>query len=349
MRVERIAGRAYRIPDGLNDFQLQIYVHLIDWKWANITIEPGTYEHRGRQIHYDAMLPSKMLSELPVIYRPVAEELRRHQTLNRFRIHTHFNHMASSQAATVNLFLPLLKHPLGGRVLAAVKPDFATLAIDQLDHGYCLEYWGGNFQDGVADSGPLGDKSALAGTDSDIAIAYRNHSDELCLWLIEHKLTESEFTPCGGFKSKDRKNHPSCDCTRTVAEIVEDKNACFHHLVRARKYWTLTERNVEFFGNHGKHKECPFRGGMNQLWRNQLLALSIEQDERTPFSHGSFSVARHPANIHLNDSLDGFKDLVNHNPKFSVFTSADVLSAAETLRDEKLDEWAKWYRALYML
>ncbi len=349
MKVENINGRDYRLPGGLNEFQLQMYVHLIDWKRAHITAEPGNYKYKGRQIPYDAILPEEMIEELRVIYPPVVEALRRHRRKNRFRLHTHFNHMASSQAANVNLFLPVLHHPLANKVLASLKPDFASLATDQLDHGYCLEFWGGNFGGDESDKGLLGDKSALGGTDSDIAIAYRNFSGELCLWLIEHKLTESEFTPCGGFKSKDRKNHPSCDCTRSVAEILKDKNACYHHAVRKRNYWNITERNAEFFVNHGKHPHCPFQGGMNQLWRNQLLALAMEQDDQQPYKHASFSVVRHPGNNHLDASLNAFKDLVDDNPKFSVFTSEDMLRAAEALQDDALNEWAHWYRTLYML
>jgi hypothetical protein len=349
MNVEKINGKDYRLPGGLNEFQLQMYVHLIDWKRAQITTEPGNYKYRGEPISYDAILPEAMIDELRVIYPPVVDDLRRHQRENRFRLHTHFNHMASSQAANVNLFLPVLHHPMASKVLVSVKPDFAELATDQLDHGYCLEYWGGNFGGDESDTGLLGDKSALGGTDSDIAIAYRNFSGELCLWLIEHKLTESEFTPCGGFKSKDRKNHPSCDCTRSVSEILKDKNACFHHLVRERNYWNITERNVEFFVNHGKHPNCPFKGGMNQLWRNQLLALAMEQDEQQPYKHASFSVVRHPTNRHLDDSLNAFKDLVGHNPKFSVFTSEDMLRAVEEHQDGVLNQWALWYRTLYML
>jgi len=349
MKVEHINGRDYRLPGGLNEFQRQLYVPLIEWKWANITVEPGTYDYRGRQIPYDAILPKEMVGDIRIIYPPVIEELRRHQSENRFRLHTHFNHMASSQAANVNLFLPVLNHPLGNKVLASLKPDFASLATDHLDRGYCLEFWGGNSARDVSDRGPLGDKSALGGTDSDIAIAYRNHSGDLCLWLVEHKLTESEFTPCGGFKSKDRKNRPSCDCSRSTSEILKAKDTCYHHAIRERNYWNITERNANFFVNHASHPQCPFRGRMNQLWRNQLLALAMEQDARQPYKHAAFSVVKHPANRHLDASLNSFKDLVGHNPKFSLFTSDDVLRASEALHEETLDQWARWYRALYKL
>ena len=272
MKIELINGKKYRLPGGLNKFQRTLYVHLINWKWANITAAPGTYNYGGNPILYDAILPAEMVEELRIIYPSVREELRRHRRTNRFRRHTHFNHMASSQAANVNLFLPVLRHPLCNKVLSTLKPDFASLATDHLDRGYCLEFWGGNFGGPVGARGPLGDKSALSGTDSDIAIAYRNHAGELCLWLIEHKLTEREFTTCGGFKSKDR-NKAACDCERSASDILEDKKLCFHHAVRERKYWDVTEDNMAFFVNHESHAQCPFQRGMNQLWRNQLLAL----------------------------------------------------------------------------
>jgi len=94
MKIETINGRDYRLPGGLNEFQLRLYVHLIEWKRAHITDEPGSYEYQGRQILYDAILPRKMIDDLRIIYPPMVDELRRHRKENRFRLHTHFNHMA---------------------------------------------------------------------------------------------------------------------------------------------------------------------------------------------------------------------------------------------------------------
>jgi hypothetical protein len=348
MKIENINGKDYRLPNGLNKFQLNMYLHLIEWKREHITVEPGYYAYKGREIPYDAILPAEMIHDYPAIYSPVVDELRRHRRENPFRLHSHFNHMASSQAANVNLMLPILQHLLGNKVLGLLKPDFASLATDHLDHGYCLEFWGGNFGRGKSDGGPLGDKSGSHGTDSDIAIAYRNFEDELCLWLIEHKLTEKEFTPCSGPKSenRDRARH---DCASTFAEIVGNKHNCFHHDYGRRKYWDITDSNRSMFINDANHAACPFQGGMNQLWRNQLLAMAIEQDEKQPYKHAWFSVVKHPANTSLDATLVAFADLVGNNPKFSVFTSEDVLRAAEARQDDELNRWATWYRNLYML
>jgi hypothetical protein len=347
MNVETINGRKYHLPDRQSAFQKALYVHLIDWKWKNISTDAGYHMHRENQIPYDAILPEALQGKMPHLYPSVVRQLADHRQRNHIRIHPHFYHMASSQAANINLFLPILHHSRANAILAEINHDFVSLATDQLDNGYCLEYWGGNFGSDPADKGPLGDKSSRAGTDSDIAIAYRNSQDELCLWLIEHKLTEAEFTTCGGFKSAGRNERH--DCSRSFSAILANTVVCYHKDVRQSNYWSITERNADFFVNHGEHKQCPFQGGMNQLWRNQLLAMAIEQDEKQPYKHARFSVVKHPANASLDATLGAFGDLVGKNPKFSVFTSEDVLHSAEAQQDDELNKWATWYRNLYML
>lgn len=352
MKIHNIEGQDYQLPNALTDFQLQMYVHLINWKWSQGIKAAGHFKHRGHLIPYDAILPDKYVQteSMPHIYEPVQKHLAAHRKLNPFRIHPHFYHMASSQAANINLFLPILHHPAADAILAHIHgapKDFVSLATKQLDQGYCLEYWGGNFRECNADKGLLGDKSPRAGTDSDIAIAYRNHNDELCLWLIEHKLVETEFTTCGGFRSSGRKDKERHDCTRSFAQILTDKKSCYYHDKCGYSYWEITDKHRSFFINQAKHAECPFQGGMNQLWRNQLLALALEQQGQ-PFKHAHFSVAHHPGNTALDSSLTDYKGLIGNNPKFSVFTSADVLTAAEAAHDTSIDAWAQWYREVYL-
>jgi hypothetical protein len=340
---------SYRLPGNLSDFQEQLYIHLIDWKWENITRDAGYYLKRT----YDAILPESCVKDgvSQLIYDGIRESLVNHRKRNDFRIHKHFNHMASSQAACINLFLPILHHGAAGAVLGSVKSDFASVAETELDNGYCLEFWGDNFNGGNpggSGTGPLGDKSAMAGTDADLAIAYYNHEGELCLWLIEHKLTEKEFTTCGGFKSNGRVKTEH-DCGRSFTDILADKNLCYYHDKRNFRYWDLTEENRDFFKNHGDHASCPFKGGMNQLWRNQLLGLAIEKDPDRPFRHVYLSVVRHPENKALDPTLSAYRKLINGNPKFSDFTSADFIRATEKHGDANLMQWAKWYKNLYQL
>lgn len=99
--------------------------------------------------------------------------------------------------------------------------------------------------------------------------------------------------------------------------------------------------------NHSKHNSCPFKGGMNQLWRNQLLGFALEKAGM--FKEAYFSVVKHPENKALDKSIDQYKDLINHNNRFSVFDSKKVIDAASKLGDKALNEWIEWYRGLYKI
>lgn len=346
MKPRIINGKTYRMPNHINKFQLEMYVHLINWKWRHITEEPGYYKHKESLIPYDAILPDDYVNQekMPHIHELALEHLRQHLIKNPFHIHPHFYHMVSSQAANINLFLPILHNPRVNDILGRLKEDFASLATDQLYGGYCLEYWGGDLEQG---KGLLADKSDGAGTDADIAIAYRNHQGEQCLWMIEHKLTEAEFTTCGGHNSWGRMQHH--DCTLSFSQILENKSACYYHDACRYKYWDITEDNREFFVNHAEHEGCPFKGGMSQLWRNQLLAMAIEHDERQLYKHVYFSVVKHPFNEHLDNTLHEYQGMIKYNPAFSVFTSRKVIDAAKQYADDNLEAWIKWYKNLYQV
>ena len=95
MKRLTIDGVDYRLPNALNAFQLEMYLHLIRWKWEHITREPGTHEGAA----YDAILPEWIVDEWPVLYPDIKGAFRQHLETYPFRIHKFFNHMASSQAA----------------------------------------------------------------------------------------------------------------------------------------------------------------------------------------------------------------------------------------------------------
>ena len=45
MKIYEIDGNKYRLPNELTDFQLQMYVRLINWKWAHLTQESGLFKN----------------------------------------------------------------------------------------------------------------------------------------------------------------------------------------------------------------------------------------------------------------------------------------------------------------
>ena len=71
-------------------------------------------------------------------------------------------------------------------------------------------------------------------------------------------------------------------------------------------------------------------GGMNQLWRNQLLTASIETSSspRWPYKKVFFSVVHHPKNNALQPSMRAFQALLNDPEEKHYGFSLYVTSAA---------------------
>jgi len=337
----------YKLPSGLNDFQRELYIHLIEWKWKYISRETGIYRKKDKngivkEYEKDAILPEAVRDSYPLIFPAVLDDLKAHKVLFDFKLHDHFHHMASSQAANINLFLPILLHSNVNSILRKLKPDFKRLATEMLYKGFRIEYWDGN---SIMERGLLGDHSKDAGTDSDIAIAYYNNHNELCLWLIEHKLTEKEFTTCGGYRTRFNNHKESCNNSFTT--ILAKKELCHYHRVNKYQYWNLTDANKDLFIHAEAETHCPFRDGMNQLWRNQLLGLGLMQQGK--YKHVVFSVVKHPDNHALDTVLNDYQKLTNKDPRFSWFSSSKIIQAAENVNNKTLEGWAGWYRKLYMI
>lgn len=221
-----------------------------------------------------------------------------------------------------------------------VKTDIDSIAVDHLDRGFRIEFW--DEPDNM-----LNDHNRSTGTDSDFAIAYRNHDGILCLWLIEHKLTEAEFTTCGGAKSKGRTVGQHA-CTPT-AQIMKCSGLCYYHSACSYNYWPLTLAETEAFPPERLRRftSCPFKGGMNQLWRNQLLAIAIERAKQWPYQEVYFSVVRHPQNQALDASIEAFHELTGATGRFFAFTPEPIVRAAKRADESALHAWAQWYGDLY--
>ena len=329
-----------------------MYEHLVEYKWNVLKVtEPGLYEHprkKGTFIEYDAMFPATEQDKLHPVYRPVVDMFRNPRDLRySFKVHEMAVHMASSQVACANLFLPLMVKPvIAARVLSTIKTDMDEIATDRLDGGFAIEFWNDFDVLPKPGKGLLRDHTPFAGTDSDIAIAYRDKDGVLCLWLIEHKLTEAEFTTCGGYKSKRNQDQERC---KHGAQVVSDPNMCHYQSACGYTYWDITQANRDLFplDDIGAGDACPFKGGMNQLWRNQLLATAIERSPDWPYKRVYFSVVHHPGNTHLDASMTAFKRLVRESDRFFWFTPDRIIDAAKSEQDAGIRDWVKWYEELY--
>lgn len=190
----------------------------------------------------------------------------------------------------------------------------------------------------------LGDHSRGAGTDSDVAVAYINEQGERCLWIIEHKLTESEFTTCGGYRSKGNQDKQRCKCNG-ISDLMADSGKCYYTNVGYR-YWEIMKANPDAFMADEGAGRCPFIGGMNQLWRNHLLAL--EYVAGGPYKRVTFSVVHHKDNKALENTLSAYRKLIGPAVLFSTFTNEALVKAVEQ-HSAGLADWSKWYSELYML
>lgn len=333
-----VNGNIYYIPSNLTPEQEAIYCHIIDWKRKNITAERGIY--KGQE--YDAILADNT-SVPAMIYTPLIRQLEEMQKSEfAYKPHKFAHHAVSSQTACINLFMPLLLSDEANDILQKIPgcpSDFKEIARKELFKGFCFEYWGQDIKQG---KGVLNDHSSQAGTDADVAIAYNNMNGELCLWLIEHKLSEREFTECGAYKSKANEVKENCKKCN-LATIAANPQKCYYH-IKGYKYWEYLKHNIEKYQGETGIKGCPFRRGLNQLWRNQMLAFALK--ETKTYQNVTFSVCHHANNTMLKHSIDQYKALIDNDRMFSSFTNYDILNAINT-DDPKLRMWKQWYEEVY--
>ncbi len=333
-----IDGKTYYIPGNLTSEQERIYCHIIDWKRSHLTPERGIYKEH----EYDAIFPED--NDVPaMLYPPIIKEWRKMQESPfAYKLHKFANHAVSSQTACINLFMPILLSKEADEILPIIPgcpSDFRGIARDKLFRGFCFEYWGQDIKQG---KGVLNDHSVQAGTDADIAIAYYNTNKQLCLWLIEHKLTEKEFTECGAYKSNANDHKEQCK-TCSMSNLLRNPELCYY-TSKGYNYWEIFESRIEKYNCGTSIIGCPFRGGLNQLWRNQLLGFALQKSGI--YQNVTFSVCRHAMNTMLNQSIELYKTLIGEYKMFSSFTNYDILAV---INSKDLSEWKKWYADVYCI
>lgn len=215
---------------------------------------------------------------------------------------------ASSQAYCFNLFLYMNRHKVLANELFSQLMG-KTVVVEHIE----LEFTPNQMQvDPFSDSFTLsetitpqqdesiGDQSTFGGTDADVAVFYSYIDDiegftssetlnrKKGVLLIEFKFIEAEFSVCSSFKNKqevraycsgpdyyrelvvhqrtDSRQQPLCGYTRYRNWAMTAKSEIFSESVTQSD--TLTGNRLA---------ACPFRYGLNQLWRNMLLAERVAE------------------------------------------------------------------------
>ena len=110
------------------------------------------------------------------------------------------------------------------------------------------------------------------------------------------------------------------------------------------KYWDIYRTHEEKYQGNIQIIGCPFREGLNQLWRNQLLGFALQ--ETGVYKNTTFSVCHHAKNRMLNQSILRYKELTCRNKMFNSFTNYDVLNAVNDVKSD-LHSWLNWYKDVY--
>lgn len=226
-----------------------------------------------------------------------------HLTLKRFRSHKAgdlkriLTNTASSQAYCFNLFLYLNESKtLANGVFSALMGK--AVEVQHIE----LEFTPNQMQtapfaisEGVTtkQDESIGDQSTYGGTDADVAVFY-SYADDIesfttsetlkrkkGVLLIEFKFIEAEFSVCSSYKNK-QEVRGLCTSPDYYRELVFNQRTDSRQqpLCGYTRYknWELTKKSVTLDYDKVEHSAvCPFRYGLNQLWRNMLLAERVAQ------------------------------------------------------------------------
>lgn len=207
------------------------------------------------------------------IYRATIERFNNHKAGDLHRILTN---TAASQTYCFNLFIYLkqyssLADKLFSNLLSKeikvkhIEPEFTPNQCDKIS-GFERK-----------DDESIGDQNGNMGTDSDIAIFYTYDNNKKGVLLIEFKFIEHEFSVCTSFKNKE-KIKLSCKSETFYIDLIDKKVEKKDYSCGYKKYfnWRLTQKSEVISNNKVKlSSSCPFRLGLNQLWRNMLLAEQV--------------------------------------------------------------------------
>jgi len=286
------------------------------------------------------------------IHISTKERFSKHKAgdLNRILTNT-----AASQPYCFNLIIFLQKHP------ELADKLFSNLFDKQVKIHHLEPEFTPNFCDNIIGFERIGDESIGdqnhklgSGTDADIAVFYTYDSNKKGVLLIEFKFIEAEFSVCSSYANKNQ-IRSTCDSEEYFADMItnEKVDESKNFLCGYNRYfnWQLTAKSKVIDGEKVKSMSaCPFRFGLNQLWRNMILAeqvaLSRNCDE---FEFWVFSPSEndkylwkngvtekqfreilteqgnnHFKKVHLESILDSFHDIVSNQKEKTWLTNMET-------------------------
>lgn len=264
-------GSIYKVG---NSWQKKVYKKMSQYLDAIPEVKDfGTSRSGKKYKHLLKMEDAKHNFITDEIYNGTKERFQNHRAGDLKRVLTN---TAASQAYCFNLVIHLnnnkeLANALFSELLnkkvsvVHIEPEFTPNMCDEVK-GYERD-----------SDESIGDQNLRAGygTDADIAVFYSYEDNKKGVILIEFKFIEAEFSVCSSYRKK-RDIKATCDSKDYFSLLVDSNDLkCGYN-----KYlnWDLTRSSMLF--NHDKISSldnCPFRSGLNQLWRNLLLAEQVSK------------------------------------------------------------------------
>ena len=260
------------------------------------------------------------------------------------RLHDYVAAVNSSMVFGFNLFMPFREHDASS--LEALLAGALGMPVRVVN----IEFEFQGPTDVLAECAgarPTDDEKFTA---SDVAIHVEDRAGRTGVVLIEVKLSEGGFTPCGGAQSRANRRRDVC---ASAAKFFDDPGACYlkrtRHAQRDRRYWTIFEAasgSVQAAVPGFTGERCPFEGDHQQIMRNHALALGLVQAGEAAFA--AFGLVHHPDNHHVVEPWEQYRSLVA-DPSLLFRIPADKLIEAAARQGTPWSDWSDYMRERYMI
>lgn len=276
-------------------------------------------------------------------------------------LHRALTNTVASQPCCFNLFAPLARRPqLADALFSKLLGE--ALEVVHIEIEFTPNTWAGVPGFERTEDESIGDQSERGGTDADVAVFYRTSNGKRGVVLIEFKYIEAEFSTCGSYKSKTKgpRIRPGCNSAGWYAQRVAPyrENPTRQPDCGYLKYqnWRLLERSRVLNADAVKQQPgCPFKGSLNQLWRNLLLAERVADARQLDAFH--FWVLSPAQNTFLwkeseGDVFQRMQELLTPfgKPLFrKLELDKDVIAGLDALaKTEEQREWLRRFRGRYL-
>jgi len=255
-------------------------------------------------------------------------------------LHDHARALNSSQCFAMNLFLPFAVGSPEGLASFLSTRLGRTVRVRGID----IEYYGsGDILAEVAGSIPNEDERFTA---ADVAVHLEDEKGDIGLAIVEVKLSESGFTPCGGRRSRGNRNDAAC---RSLELMFASPDRCYlqrpYRAVRDRRYWAI------FSQEHGDMtaafprvdtQECPFATDWQQPMRNHALCLGHAQAGLASF--WLLALVHHDDNHDVVDPWEAYRAATadaQHIHRWPASTLIDPIEAALPSSSPPIGTWLR--------